>query len=818
MYEEVLSDVDESVLADLCARLTLEEKVLLLTGRDSWSTHPLPSIGLRSMVLSDGPAGVRGATWDERSPSVNFPSPSALAASWDRTVVRAVGEQLGREAARKGVDVVLAPTINIQRSPYGGRHFEAFSEDPLVTSELAAAYVAGIQSQAVGATAKHYVANDSETDRFTVDVQVDERSLREVYLRAFEGPVIDGGAWLVMSAYNSVNGARATENELLRSPLEDDWGFDGVVVSDWTAVRSLQSAQFPQDLVMPGPSGPWGDALVRAVRAGEIDERIVDRKVIRMLRLAGRVGAIDGVAASPITEVSTDARATARVAATAGSVLLRNEAILPLAAPASIALVGEGMRHPRTQGGGSATVIPAEVVTPLGAVTARFPDSTTTWSLGAVVGTGLSDLPLDSFHAPDGTPGMQVVYLNQHGEILASETRRASEVVSFEAESLALRSAVIELRLAYRPEDQHPTEFPFGVAGLCDFEVFVDGALAHQGRLRTGPGDDPAAAVLHPPSTSFLLPRAGEEVAITVRLRPVEGGIPDALSFRVGLPPRDDDPDALIAQAVSAAAAAEIAVVMVSTSPEVESEGFDRTTLALPGRQDDLVHAVAAANPHTIVIVNAGSPVLMPWVDDVAAVLAMWFPGQEVGAALADMLSGDAEPGGRLAVTWPADEQSVPVSNVTPDDGRLAYTEGIHVGYRAWLRTDATPAFEFGFGLGYGQWALTDANAPERASAGSDVDLSVTLANTGSRMTKAVVQVYVERVETSSIDRPERWLAAFKATGIPAAESRHLRITVPARAFATWTADGWVTEPGEYRLVIGTSVAKELQSIPIRLG
>ena len=288
------------------------------------------------------------------------------------TSPRRYGDALGAEARRKGVDVVLGPTINLHRSPYGGRHFECMSEDPLLTGELAAAYVRGLQARGVAATPKHYVANDFETDRFTVDVVVDERTLRELYLRPFEHAVVDAGAWTMMSGYNSINGATATENDLLETPLRTEWGFDGVVISDWTAVRSLHSATKEQDLVMPGPEGPWGQALVDAVRAGDIDEATIDRKVARLLLLAARVGALtlDGAAARP------DPGRRGR----------RGRSPAPLPSPAacccatrgscrstrrrlgSIAVIGHNARHARTQGGGSATVLPDA-----GVVAARRP-------------------------------------------------------------------------------------------------------------------------------------------------------------------------------------------------------------------------------------------------------------------------------------------------------------------------------------------------------------------------------------------------------------------------------------------------------------
>ncbi len=322
-----MTAADETI-AKAITNLTLEDKVRLLTGRDFWTTWPIEAIGLRRMLFSDGPSGVRGEVWDERDPSLNLPSTTALASSWDPDIARRYGAAAAVEARRKGVDVVLGPTINLHRSPLGGRHFECFSEDPVLTAELAAAYVGGVQRNGVGATPKHYVANDSETDRFTVDVRVSDRALRELYLLAFETSVTEARAWLVMSAYNSINGVTATANALLDTPLNREWGFDGVVVSDWTAVRSLEAARAAQDLVMPGPDGPWGDALVAAVRAGAIDESVVDRKVGRILALAQRVGALDGYAATEPVWVE-DGAAFARMAATEGTVLLSNRGELP---------------------------------------------------------------------------------------------------------------------------------------------------------------------------------------------------------------------------------------------------------------------------------------------------------------------------------------------------------------------------------------------------------------------------------------------------------------------------------------------------------
>jgi len=780
----------------LVGRLTLEEKVRLLTGRDSWSLHPLPGIGLRSIVMSDGPVGVRGAEWDERSPSVNLPSPTAVAASWDPAVAEEVGRALGTEAVRKGVDVVLAPTINLHRTPYGGRHFEAFSEDPLLTARMSAAYVRGVQSQGVAATVKHYVANDSETERFTVDVRVDDRTLRELYLAAFEAPVTEAGAWVVMSAYNSVNGRTASENALLTTPLTDEWAFDGVVVSDWTAVRSIEAAAHPQDLAMPGPVSPWSGGLLEAVRDGRIPEAAVDRKVRRILRLAERVGALEGTRPHRSAPPAASPAGTAREAAEAGAVLLRNDGVLPLQSPRAIAVIGEGAVLPRTQGGGSATVIPPSVSTPLAALRERWPDAEITWAHGAVVGTAPRDLPVGSFTTPAGEPGMEVRIIAGDGRELRREHRAASGIVSFDAQDLIAQAAEVEFTFTYRPDPTAPRAL--AISGVSDFTVRIDGAAWREGAIRTRPDDDPATALLTPPFDAVPLPESGDAFDVAVRFRPVAGGMPDALALRVGVLPRTTPAEELRAEAVRAAAASEVAVVVVSTSPEDESEGFDRTTLALPGAQADLVRAVIAANPRTVVVVNAGAPVILP-TEGAAAILAMWFPGQEFGTALARILSGDAEPGGRLPTTWPAREEDIPVTAVTPVDGRLEYAEGLHIGHRAWLRDSRTPAFAFGHGLGYTSWEVETVCAAATVGSGEDLTVSARVRNTGGRTGKTVVQVYIERVGPSTVDRPRLWLAGFAPAVVAAGADATVTVPVPWRAFAHWQG-GWRQEPGAFRI------------------
>src|SRR3954447_1064389 len=395
-------------MEELLSRLSLEQKVRLLTGADFWSLHDEPEIGLRSIVTSDGPAGVRGRLWDERDPSANVPSPTALAATWDAERVERLGRLLAYEARRKGVDVLLAPTVNLHRTPFGGRHFECFSEDPWLTSVIGAAYVRGLQGEGVAATVKHFVANDSETELCTLGARVSERVLRELYLAPFEA-ILAETPWAVMAAYNAVNGALMTESPLLRELLKDEWGFDGLVMSDWGAARSVDAARAALDLVMPGPSPVWS----------ELDGIDVDDKVLRLLRLAARVGAPHGVAggrdatgagvldaptsadappapAAPPAPTASSARgvldaspgraarpwseaeiaAELRATAAASFVLARNHgSLLPLTGRTlrRVAVIGPNAAVARTLGGGSATVFPTYTVSPLDGLRAALP-------------------------------------------------------------------------------------------------------------------------------------------------------------------------------------------------------------------------------------------------------------------------------------------------------------------------------------------------------------------------------------------------------------------------------------------------------------
>ncbi|MEV5653021.1 glycoside hydrolase family 3 C-terminal domain-containing protein [Nocardia sp. NPDC052254] len=794
-------------IEQLARQLDLPAKLRLISGAGMFRMAGDPAIGLAEMPVSDGPSGVRGENWDERDPSVSLPSGTALAATWDRDLLTEIGALIAAEAHRKNVHAVLGPTVNLHRSPLGGRHFECFSEDPMLTAEIAAAYVRAVQAHGVAACPKHYVANDSETDRFTVDVRVAARALHELYLYPFERAVA-AGTWMVMAAYNSVAGATMTESPLLDEPLKGSWGFDGVVVSDWTAVRSTDGAAHGTDLCMPGPSPLWGQALADAIAAGTVPESAIDDKVRRILRLADRVG---GFASAPGESAprpvisGAEARALVRRAAAAAMVLVHNDGVLPLAPHTSIAVLGPAAADPRYMGGGSATVLPDHTVTPVEGLSAVLP---VTHTPGVRLGDDPVPVPLELVTDPvTGTPGLCLRYLDGD-RVLDTQHRTAGRLVLFGDPHAAAASA-IELRARLRADVGGAWRIGVAALGHCvlelDGEAVIDTEIAFE-------GSDPVAALLDPPQR-FVERELSAGQTVEVRITVGSGaeaaaGLGMILGVGLGIGRPQRAPEDEFAAAIEAARSAEVAVVVVGTTEQLESEGRDRTTLALPGRQNDLVAAVAAANPRTVVVVNSGAPVEMPWRDEVAAVLLTWFPGQEFGAALADVVTGAAEPGGRLPTTWPKELADVPVRETIPDaDGRLTYDEGIHIGYRAWLRAGVQPAFPFGHGLGYTVWELSDLLVD-----GHDVE--VTVANIGERDGKQIVQVYLSR-EDSEVERPVRWLAAFAAVTVAAGDRQRVRITVPRRSFQHWDEGGWSTESGPFTVHVGTSVIALPLTAPI---
>ncbi|MEV1086680.1 glycoside hydrolase family 3 protein [Streptomyces microflavus] len=792
------------------AALGLDDKTRLLAGQDLWSLPALPAIGLRSLVMSDGPIGVRGVRWTAADPSVALPSPTALAATWDPELARRAGRLLAQEARRKGVHVLLAPTVNLHRTPLGGRHFEAYSEDPYLTGEIGTGYVRGVQDGGVATTVKHFVANDAETDRFTVNNTVAPRPLRELYLAPFERIVRNAHPWGIMAAYNQVNGSTMTEHRYLQNAvLRGEWGFDGFIVSDWLAARTTVGAiTGGLDAAMPGPRTVYGEALADAVRAGEVDEKIVDLAVRNILLLAARTGALESAppavpaAALPAT---VDGEALAREIARRSFVLVRNEIrdgadALPLAPGTTVALSGALARDARVLGGGSALVFPDHVVSPLDGLTAALPEGALTYAVGAD--------PSDELAIAEPGFDLTAVCRDASGAVLATVPLPSGQIQWIGAD---LPDGVthdtldtVEITGTFTPRASG--EHTFGTRGTGSFALTVDDRPLFDGTQDRAPGTDPLGAFFNEPVERGRLPLTeGAPVRVSLSHRPGPGtGHPlKGVAFSlVHLAPLRD-PDELIAEAVEAARMADTAIVVVGTTERVESEGFDRTDLKLPGHQDALVHAVAAVNPRTVVVVNSGSPVELPWRNEVAAVLLSWFPGQEAGHALADVLRGQEEPGGRLPTTWPVALADVPVSATTPTNGELPYTEGVFIGYRAWEKAGTAPAYAFGHGLGYTTWEY------ETVSATPDA-VTVRVRNTGSRPGSDTVQIYLAPAPAPDApERPARWLAGFAR--VTAAPGGSVEVTVPVetRAYQVWDEEayGWKTVPGTYEVQAARSLA-----------
>ncbi|MFB6611087.1 beta-glucosidase [Agromyces sp. NPDC056379] len=805
--------------AAIARSLPLDEKVRLLTGAGTWTLHSLPELGLRTITVSDGPIGVRGGDDTSSLPSAQLPAPSATAATWDPEIQRRIGTLMASEARRKGVDVVLAPVVNLQRTPVGGRHFECLSEDPTLAASLAVAFVESIQAAGVAACIKHFIANESETERTEYLARIDERTLREVYLAPFEA-VVEAGVWTLMAAYNglAVGGVEATSTEhevLLTDILRTEWGFDGVVVSDWLATKTTDApANAGLDLVMPGPLGPWGDALVDAVRAGRVSETAIDEHVERIVTLAARVGALSGtpglVESAPTGDFpapdSPEVRGLLTELAARSTVVLRNEGgLLPLAvaAGASVALIGPNAVKPFTQGGGSAFVTPPLVADPLAALVEALPGASVTLHRGGTAEATAPLVPLDRLTTPAGEPGLMVELLGGDGDVLEQFAVTDPSRIWFPVERPDAASVRLVAELELPGAGRHEIE----IAPVGAHRVLVDGELIGESERRVGSEVVLDSSYANPPSrTAVIDTDETRSVTIVAELQ-----IIDAESYgrfvRVHL--RSRTPGRSVAEeiddAVAAAASADLAIVVIGTNSETESEGWDRPNLALPGRQNELVRRVAAANPRTVVVVNAGAPVILPWLDEVPAVLWWWLPGQEAGTSLAAVLTGAIEPSGRLPWTLPVDEADAPVPNGLPVGGYLDYTEGIHVGHRGWDRLGRTPAREFGFGLGYTSWQY-EALSVAPADTGAHAEASVTVSNVGGRDGREVVQVYLEGPD-DGIERPVRWLAGSAVIDAAAGASVTVTIPIPRRAFEIWDLErgDWSLPRGEYRVRVGRS-------------
>ncbi len=800
----------------LLRQMTLSEKVSMLAGTNDWYTVPVERLGIPSLKMTDGPNGARGAGgFTSGVKATCFPAEISLASTWNTDLIERVGQALAREAKMKGAQVLLAPTVNIQRSPLGGRNFECFSEDPYLSARLAVAYITGLQREGVGASIKHFVCNDEEFERFSISSEVRVRALHEIYLQPFQVAVREAHPWTVMAAYNLVNGMAASENfSLLTKLLRQEWGFEGVVVSDWffSVKSTAASVNAGLDLEMPSPNFR-GEKLLAAVERGEVTQSTIDTSVRRLLHLLVKAGLFEHTEVLP--EQDTDLpehRALIREAAAEGCVLLKNEKdILPLQQKqlTSIAVVGPNAQVAQIMGGGSAQVNAHYAITPFDGIVAKVGDSVRVqYEQGC---TNYKLLPLLQSErllaSTEGTtPGLAVTYFNTpdlEGSPIWQETHQKSELSWFGEMPAGVNPQQFSLRATGRFTPLETGAYTFGLVSVGRSRLFIDGQERIDNWMRQSLGGDYFGMGSTEVQTTVTL-KAEQPYLLTLEFVKSET-MPLAAVHLGCLPPVPAD---AIARAVHLAASSDVAIVCVGFGGEWQSEGFDRQSLALPGQQDELVEQVATANPNTIVVLNTGSPITMPWLPSVAAVLQAWYPGQECGNGIADVLFGDINPSGKLPQTFPLRLEDTPTYLDFPgENGKVYYGEGLFVGHRFYEKKKVAPLFPFGFGLSYTTFSYSSLQlSSQEIGPNETLQVSIDVSNTGQRMGKEIVQVYV-RDEVTSLGRPEKELKAFAKVRLEPGEQKTLTLSLDRDTLAYYDdlTHEWVAEAGAFEVLVGAS-------------
>ncbi|WP_052226268.1 glycoside hydrolase family 3 protein [Microbacterium mangrovi] len=848
-------EVDARV-EELVAQMTLDEKIAFVTGEVNWNygfyARPLERLGLPAIQMADGPAGVRINKGDVHDGTATaLPAPIALAATWDTERAREYGSVIGVECRATDHNVSLGPAVDIARVPLGGRTFESYGEDPLLASRMGVAFVRGVQDQGVQACAKHYAINNQEDHRSTIDAVIDERTMHELYLPPFEALIREAKVASMMASFNRINGEFACDDHtLLTTDLRDRFGFRGWIMSDYGANHSTAaSANAGLDQEQPG-EGFWGAQLWHAVQAGEVSETTLDEKVRRILRPLIGLGQIEnpvGVAEFPASEHHDLAQAIAEDA----MVLLHNNGVLPLSGVRRVALIGPDVDAVGARGGGSSMVRGTRGVSPVDGLRRALGDDvevvTTPGSDPVTPGAllpGPDAVPSGFFATPDGERGLRAEFFANtsfDGEPLLVRTEGQIELnlgfhnfPGFNAGSPSYETLPTELNgqssVRYTGTLTVPATgtYRFSVTALGRFSFSLDGVVVAGGR-----GDDTSVALAA--EASEPAPDAGAQpydwgsggeasaAVSTIDLR-LEGGRPYALVFeyaaddpaqgfllgarvRLGWIPPEGVVSPNAAEAADLARRADVAVVVVRT---YEAEADDRPHLRLPSGQDDTIRAVLATGTPTVVVLMTGSPVdTMHWGARPAALLQAWFPGQAQGDALARVLTGAAEPGGRLPLTFPASLADTPAAS--PEtypgvDGRVHYSEGVFVGYRGQDARALVPAYPFGHGLSYTTFTYSDLEIEDAGSDAAACTVAVTVRNVGGRAGSEVVQVYAGPI-AAPVPVPPQQLAGFAKVHLAPRESVRVRVAVSRRAVSYYDVGthGWVTPGGEVGIHVGAS-------------
>ena len=799
--------------------LTLDEKVSLISGFNSWYTNKIEKKNIPSIKMSDGPNGVRGDSNSGKS-SACFPCAISIGSTWDLSLINDIGIALGEEAQAKDVDVLLGPTINIHRHPLGGRHFESFSEDPFLTGKIATNYVQGVQSKNVAACLKHFVGNDTEYERHSISSNIDAQTLREIYLLPFEMGIKEGNAKVVMSAYNKLNNIFCSSHQdLLIKILKEEWGFDGYVVSDWgAALETIENANGGLDLEMPGPSNVWGKALIDAVEASEVSEKLIDDKVKRILTVAefsNRFQKPQIKAEQAIDQPKH--RLLLRKAAADGMVLLKNEGSLPLKKNIKkLAVIGPNALEAQIIGGGSASLRPHYEIHPLEAVQERLGHETEIlYSKGCHTHKYLPKINEELMEEKDG---FLVEYFdgNQFDKNLILEERLtgskfwvfegfAKDVISKEERP----DISVRFSCTYKPDISGLHEFEIFGIGKC--RLLIDGNELIDNWTSMDPGE--AFFTFGSASKKGVTNlQKGEAYKIEVQYK-FEGSFP-AVYIGCQAPDEVD----IFQEALETASHADDVILIVGTNSDWETEGNDRADFNLPANQNKLIEAILEANQNTVVVINTGSPIHMPWEKKAKAIIQTWFAGQEFGNALIDILSGKVNPSGKLPTTFPVKIEDTPAYKNYPGKNlQMNYDEKLLVGHRWYESNSIKPLFCFGHGLSFTSFNYQNLEV----TTGSDfvVTCKFEIQNTGDIAGLEIAQCYVGFASPLP-GEPYKTLQGFIKEEIGANELKKVEIKLGPRNFSFWSVETntWQIREGSYQILIGSSSENILLQANINLG
>lgn len=789
----------------LIGRMTLDEKVLLLSGVDVMDIPANGRLGIPRLKMTDGPLGVRTETGEK---ATAFPSGILSASSFDPELLGELASAMAVETLALGRDMLLGPCINIARVPQGGRNFESFGEDPYLTARMGEAWVKRLQAKGVLASTKHFALNNQEVERDSIDVRVSERAMHEIYLPAFEAAV-HAGTWTVMAAYNRINGQYASENTyLLNKTLKDQWGFKGFVVSDWDATHSTVAAALGGlDVEMPAGANFGGGKLQEAVASGKVPMAVIDDKVRRILNVLLISGTFDRKASNrpPRSAIgSPEHRAVSLRMAQEGIVLLKNSGVLPLGKICSVAVIGPNAAEYRA-GGGSSMVPPEHKVTYLAGLRERMGESAQVhYTMGVPLAGELHWLESDWLTPPpgiaSGSPhGLYAEYFNNgalQGRPFATQVDPQVDFIwgdgaplpGMPADNFSVRWTG-RLRVPKSGNYELVTRADDGVRLWLGGKLLIDDWSDHAPITRT----------------ARLSLEAGQDHDLRIEYYQHGGGAQIELG-------RSTSSDADFPAAIAVAANADAAVVFVGYSDQLEGEAMDRPSLKLPDGQDELIEAVVGANRNVIVVIQSGSPVLLgSWKDKVGAILQAWYPGGEGGLAVADVLLGRVNPSGKLPVTWPRRWEDCSAFGLYPGTGKnghVDYDEGVFVGYRHFDQRGIVPEYPFGHGLSYTTFTYSDlaVELHDASVTSPKVSVTVSVKNTGARAGAEIVQLYVG-AKAPRAPRPPQELKGFQRIELTPGETKRITLELDRGSFARYDEGlhDWTVDAGAFELRVGSS-------------